>query len=94
VCKIWSNDLENKMLKKILFPTLKNITLFESFNLNFKPRVIMNVGNNIYINNNSNVCKFNVESSELIKINNIDENYNFKPTYIITIIKSHRTFMK
>jgi NHL repeat./F-box domain. len=70
VCTTWLKNLNSDLSKKILFPILKNITFSESFNLGFVPRAMFKIGNNIYISNTSNAYKFNMENSELIKIDN------------------------
>ena len=74
ICKPWLNNL-----KKKLFSIPKSISYCKSFKLIFISKTMTKVGDNIYISDNSRVCKIDTKESKIIKINNTKhyKNYEF-----------------
>jgi F-box domain. len=71
VCTTWLKNLNNNLSKNML-SVLKNITFSEAFNLDFKPKAMINIRDNICINDNLNACEFNTKNAEIIKINDVN----------------------
>jgi len=72
ICKTWKETLESKLSKKILplIPKNMNMFCFGSLELDFIPKVMIRVKDEIYISNNSSVCKINTERSRSSRVNN------------------------
>jgi F-box domain. len=89
VCKTWLGNLNNNLSKKVL-PLLKHINFSKVFNLNFEPKIMMNIENNIYISNKSNACKFDIKNTKFIEINdmNLKEDRICSNEKYICVIKS------
>jgi NHL repeat. len=91
ICKFWQKKLETCVSKNILLPIPKNITFSELFNLNLEPRTMAKIGNNIYFCNITNACRYDLQNSKLVTV----ENVNFYTAMIysnekyICVLKSH-----
>jgi len=84
VCINWNKDIKNCLSKKILLPIPKNISYCETFKLDFSPRSMAKIVNDIYITNRSNATIINIQNSRLIRENN--ENFH-------NIISSNKNYV-
>jgi len=70
VCENWFNSLKNNISKKTLSLKPKNMRYSGLLNLNFIPRKIYRINNNIYTSDNFEVCKIDIGEFELVKETN------------------------
>jgi hypothetical protein len=66
ICKSWNEILQGNLAKKILLPIPKGFFHHSILHLNFSPKRIVKVKNNIYTSGSDAACKIDIERFEQI----------------------------